>query len=680
MTHLLKPLQKDFLDKVNQLEDIKNQLKNEFVGIDYTIDDIVDSIRSWYTMSSIQDRPAVINLWGLTGVGKTSLILRLMELIDFSDKTYRLDLGEKDGNMSFRNTISDLCENKEDEPIVILLDEFQHARTLQGILREEIQNDKNRMVWELIDSGKLSYTDWKRGLLNFEDVALKMKRLLQSGIKVDKGIVTAGAELYKDEMDAHTWNDDEPVRFLPKDEYENIIYFAGDKMDLKLKKDVEDEVLKMNGRQTVEFMFRVIRLSQRPSIKSFTKALIVILGNIDEAYTMSSNYSSEISADEFYEQSLKITLPDMKSALRMRFRDEQIARLGNTHIIYPALSASAYRQIIDLELEKISIKTKKQFGITMSFDPEVKDILYKEGVFPTQGARPLLTTIRSIIGSRISIYLNRILKNQLNTDHLHVYLEEETQLACGFYENEVLKFTYSDTLHLNLESLRKPKRDEMQAIAAVHESGHAVISSVLLHNIPEMVVTVTADNDAAGFVYSKPTKDFLSRNELLYKAAMYLGGITAEELVFGEDHVTAGAASDLTNATSFIMRMLKHNGMGQRKITFAKSTTEESMLFHDITAAENEAMELLEEAKSLALQTLKKERKLLLVLADHLSEHSRMMKAELTEKIKDHAVTKVITDHQSHFYRDKLKAQIETASISASLKRTHPIQMNKNKA
>ena len=149
-------------------------------------------------MSFIQERPAVINLWGLTGVGKTSLILRLMDLIGFSDMTFRLDLGEKEGGMSFRNSLADLCENKNDAPIVIVLDEFQHARTLKGSgpFKEEIENDKNRMVWELIDSGKVSYIGWKRGLWNFEEVLMKLKKLLISGVEVKEGVVVKGHELY----------------------------------------------------------------------------------------------------------------------------------------------------------------------------------------------------------------------------------------------------------------------------------------------------------------------------------------------------------------------------------------------------------------------------------------------------------------------------------------------------
>jgi cell division protease FtsH len=260
-----------------------------------------------------------------------------MELLEFSDRTYRIDLGVKDGNMSFRNTLSDLCDNKDDSPIVIMLDEFQHARSLKGkgITREEIEHDKTRMVWELIDSGKVSYIDWKTGLWQFEDLILKLKKLASNGVKVRNGLVTDGLDLYIQEMDMPT-AENTSVPFIPKEEYATIIELAGEALHLRLKQDVEKVVMKLNAKASIDFLFNVFRLAQRPTIKNFTKSLIFIIGNIDEAYTMSSNFSSDISADEFYLQSLKITVPDMKGALRDRFRDEQIARLGNTHIIYPA--------------------------------------------------------------------------------------------------------------------------------------------------------------------------------------------------------------------------------------------------------------------------------------------------------------------------------------------------------
>jgi cell division protease FtsH len=659
MKKQLKELRSEFVQKVEQLENIQAILKTEFVGIDDVIDKVVNNVRSWYTMSFIQERPSVINLWGLTGVGKTSLILRLMELIGYSDMTFRLDLGEKEGGMSFRNSLADLCENKSEDPIVIILDEFQHARTLKGIgvMKEEIENDKNRMVWELIDSGKVSYIGWKRGLWIFEDVLVKLTKLINKGVEVKNGVVVGGRETYLKEA-GFSCDENDILYFYPKDEYETIINLAGEELNLTLKQDVENELLALNGPETIEFLFKIFRSAKRPSIKNFSKSLIVILGNIDEAYTMSGNYTTEISADDFHERSLKITIPQMKDALRMRFRDEQIARLGNSHIIYPALSKQAFFDIIQIELKKINDKMINQFGITMTFDQTVKEILYKEGVYPTQGARPLLTTIQSIIKSRISIYLNVILKNNLQTNRLMLSVSIEQKLVCDFYSNDQLEFSQSDVLDLNLEPLRKSKQDEMQTIAAVHESGHAVLLAALLNVVPELIVSVTSDTDSEGFVYSKNIKKYVTQNDVIQKTAVLLGGFLAEEMVFGSELVTSGSKSDLMKATSLVMGMLKNEGLGKETICFAKHSNEDSLLFHQLHSIEEEALQLINKAKELAKKTLLKERKLLLLIADRLSVSSRMEKNEIEQMIDSYMVSDMNKDKEEFVYRTILKQQV----------------------
>jgi hypothetical protein len=659
MKKQFKDLQVEFAHKVELLEKTKAILKSEFVGIDDAIDKIVDNVRSWYTMSFIQERPSVINLWGLTGVGKTSVILRLMELIGYSDMTFRLDLGEKEGGMSFRNSLADLCENKSDAPIVIILDEFQHARTVKGIgpMKEEIENDKNRMVWELIDSGKVSYIGWKRGLWSFEEVLSKLKKLVELGVVVEKGLIVRGKEHYIKETGFRT-SEDEDIYFYPQEEYETLISLAGEGLNLVLKQDVENELLNMNGPQTLEFLSRVFRIAQRPSIKNFSKALIVILGNIDEAYTMSSNYSTEISADDFHEISLKITLPQMKSSLRMRFRDEQIARLGNTHIIYPALSKKAFFDIIDLELRKINLKMISQFGISISFDQSVKDILYKEGVYPTQGARPLLTTIQTLIKSRVSTYLNTIIRHGLDTDELRVQFCNENELVCGFYDKGEMRYVQRDELDLNLEPLRKSKNDELQAITAVHESGHAILSAALMKVVPELIVSVTSDTDATGYVYCKREKRHVTRDEIIRKTAVLMGGMVAEEIVFGKELVTTGGGSDLSNATGLIMSMLKSEGMGGTPVSYAKSISEDSMLYHDVSLIEQEAIRLLELAKEMAMQKLLEERRVLIVMSGRLANQSRMEKREIEQLLGEYMISSYTNESTAFTYRQLLLDQL----------------------
>jgi cell division protease FtsH len=56
--------------KKRRLEVIKQELKSEFIGIDYIIDELINYIQIWYLMPDVLVRPIVVNLWGMTGVGK----------------------------------------------------------------------------------------------------------------------------------------------------------------------------------------------------------------------------------------------------------------------------------------------------------------------------------------------------------------------------------------------------------------------------------------------------------------------------------------------------------------------------------------------------------------------------------------------------------------------------------
>ena len=62
----LETLRSTFLEKKEILENAKIQLKKEFIGIDSIIDEVVDVVSSWYTLNFLQDKPLIINLWGLT--------------------------------------------------------------------------------------------------------------------------------------------------------------------------------------------------------------------------------------------------------------------------------------------------------------------------------------------------------------------------------------------------------------------------------------------------------------------------------------------------------------------------------------------------------------------------------------------------------------------------------------
>ena len=62
------------IEKRERLEKVRIALKKDFIGLDSVIDEMVDLIEPWYLFPELQFRPLVINLWGMTGVGKTDLV------------------------------------------------------------------------------------------------------------------------------------------------------------------------------------------------------------------------------------------------------------------------------------------------------------------------------------------------------------------------------------------------------------------------------------------------------------------------------------------------------------------------------------------------------------------------------------------------------------------------------
>jgi cell division protease FtsH len=662
----LLELKEDFLKKQKDLENARHILKTEFIGIDKIIDEVIDNVSSWYNLSDIQEKPLVINLWGLTGVGKTSLIIRLAELLNFKDRFFRFDLGEKEGRYSFRGSLEDLCENNDSSPVIIALDEFQHSRTVEGPFRKERSTDQNRMIWELIDSGKVQYINWKRGLWSFDDYIKTLHHLLNAGVKVEKGLVVSGNELYCKEMNIDT-DENEELLFVSESEYDRILDFAGEQLNIHLQQDVRKLLLSYSGFDTIHFLHKVLKFGKRPSEKSFTKSLIFILGNIDEAYTMSSNFSADMDADEFHKQSLKITVPKIKKALQKRFRDEQIARLGNIHIIYPALNRSAYLKIIQNELIKYSNSIFQLTGLNIVFDESVINIVYKEGVYPTQGVRPIFTSVHYLLKSKLSLFLSEILIKDLCPSVLKFSVHNKN-LICTYLSGSTFIHKKQTELKTPLEDIRRNKHDDTQAITAVHESGHAILSAILLQTIPEVIYSVTSDADNHGFIYSKLAWDYVSRKELIPRVAMMLGGYVAEELVFGKEYLTTGASGDIEKATGFLSKMYKESGMGNLPINYNIPESKDNNSYHNYKSLEEEIKQTIVEALELAEKTLKNEKQLLLTMSNYLSDN-RMLKRPAIEKlINEHISNRInfITNGDLLYYRNCLKKAVECPDIKQS--------------
>ena len=83
--------------KQRDLQRIKDELKAEFVGIDYIIDELIDCVRIWYLMPEVLTRPIIVSLWGMTGVGKTDLVRKMVSKLNYQDRFAEVELSNSVG-------------------------------------------------------------------------------------------------------------------------------------------------------------------------------------------------------------------------------------------------------------------------------------------------------------------------------------------------------------------------------------------------------------------------------------------------------------------------------------------------------------------------------------------------------------------------------------------------------
>lgn len=682
------------LAKKQRLDEAKKILNKEFIGLSSVIDVIFDSLSSWYLFPEIQERPVIINLWGLTGVGKSSLVQRIAELIDFDKKYFRFDLGaSSDRSWDVKNKLEDIYENENGYPVIIGLDEFQHAKT-KNEKGEEMEKIQGRIIWDLLDSGKFNVSRSMNALDRIYTQRQKLKSVLHYGVKVENGKVIERHEKFIDFM-GMKWKkfrndtlevnyEKEDLFFVDPDDYRDIYILAEELFESEFA--VGDQLRNMNGEETIHFLNNIVDIGLSPKKVDCSKALIFVMGNLDEVYTMNGDFNPDISADEFYNRSLKINLSNVKSALKERFRSEQIARLGNIHIIYPAFSQNSFLQLIELELNKVKGRYEHSIGIKVEFDNSVIDVIYREGVFPTQGTRPLFTTINYLIGSRIGKIYTEIQLNSLEPDKVLIKCVEDYMLIEMIKEENVICIM-REKLDLNLEKLRKSRKDDLQAITAVHEAGHAVLSVALMSRIPEYIYSVTADSETHGFTYIRNNAKYVSKRNIVTSTAIYMGGLAAEKLIFGDENITTGADDDLRRATRFVMDMLKSCGMGSKKAWINVEDPFNNLALFDLDNSLNkEGEDILKQAFEMAMQTLIKEKQFLLKLSDYLADNRLIKKEQLKKMIAESMINFPKTENENanvFHYRGHLK---ELVSGEKKLPETHlPIKaygfaLNKDKS
>ena len=230
-----------------------------------------------------------------------------------------------------------------------------------------------------------------------------------------------------------------------------------------------------------------------------------------------------------------------------------------------------------------------------------------------------------------------------------------------------------DKVMMGAERRSMVMTEDDKRLTAYHEAGHALVAIHSPKHDPLHKVTIIPRGRALGVTMSLPERDRygMSKLELNSKIAMMFGGRIAEELVFGEENVTTGAADDIRQATNLARRMVTEWGMSDKLGPLRYTENEEEVfLGHSVTqrknVSDNTARLIDEEIRQL------------------IDEAEGRARAILTEHLDDlHGVAKALLEYET-LSGDEVRALLRgepirvgaEAPVSSKLKSSVPTSGN----
>ena len=121
--------------------------------------------------------------------------------------------------------------------------------------------------------------------------------------------------------------------------------------------------------------------------------------------------------------------------------------------------------------------------------------------------------------------------------------------------------------------------EDEKRLTAYHEAGHALLALNVPATDPVHKATIIPRGRALGMVMQLPERDKLSMSfeQMTSRLTIMMGGRVAEELVFGADKVTSGAASDIEQATRLARMMVTRWGFSSELGTVAYGENQEEV-------------------------------------------------------------------------------------------------------
>jgi len=238
-------------------------------------------------------------------------------------------------------------------------------------------------------------------------------------------------------------------------------------------------------------------------------------------------------------------------------------------------------------------------------------------------------------------------------------------------------FEYAkDKVLMGTERRSMAMTDEEKTLTAYHEAGHALVAMHVPKSDPLHKVTIIPRGRALGVTMQLPERDHLSHTKqfLESRLAILFGGRTAEEIIFGPDNVTTGAASDIQVATQMARGMITAYGMSDKlgRVRY-QANEQELFLGHAVTQTQNvseatsqiidqEVRRLIEEAEGKAKQILTDRIEDLHIIAKSLLEYESLSSDEIGQVLRGEKVVRDDTGGAGPGGDRRRRASVPTSS------------------
>ncbi|AGA64346.1 Cell division protein FtsH [Liberibacter crescens BT-1] len=215
-----------------------------------------------------------------------------------------------------------------------------------------------------------------------------------------------------------------------------------------------------------------------------------------------------------------------------------------------------------------------------------------------------------------------------------------------------------DKILMGAERRSSAMTEAEKKLTAYHEAGHAIVALTVPVADPLHKATIIPRGRALGMVMQLPESDRYSTSYkwMISRLAILMGGRVAEEITFGKENVTSGAASDIEYATKLARAMVTQWGFSDElgKVTYGEGQ-QEVFLGHSVSQSkniseatsqkiDNEVLRLINNAYAEAVSIINEKHNDFVTIAEGLLEYETLSGNDINALLRGEKLNRSLGD------------------------------------